>query len=80
MLLDQMSDDLRVGLRLYLVPFGDQLLLQRQEVLDDPVVDDDDVPVAVAVGVLPVAVAVRVAVAVLVSVRVKVRTMEVLVR
>ncbi len=49
-LLDQMSDDFGVGLGRELVAFGDQLLLQRDIVLDDAVVDDDDLAGAVAMG------------------------------
>ena len=46
-----MRDDFRVRLGLELVSRFLQRLLQREEVLDDPVVDDDDLPGAVAVRV-----------------------------
>ena len=60
-LLDQMRDDLGVGLGLEFVPGLLQPLLEREEVLDDAVVDDDDFPgaVAVRVGVVLVRLAVR---------------------
>ena len=53
-LLDQVRDDFGVGLGLELVPFGDQLALDLEVVLDDAVVHDDDAAGAVAVrmGVL----------------------------
>jgi len=52
--LDQMRDDLGVGLRLEAVTVGQQVLLDLQVVLDDPVVDDDQRAVAIGVrmGVL----------------------------
>ena len=52
--LDEVRDDLRVGLGDERVPFELQLLLQIEIVLDDAVVDDDDAPGAVAMrmGVL----------------------------
>ena len=50
-LLDQVGDDFGVGLGDELVAFGDQLLLQREVVFDDAVVDDDELAGAVAVGV-----------------------------
>ncbi len=50
-LLDQMRDDFRVGLALELVTLRFQPLLQRQEILDDPVVDHDHVARAVAMRV-----------------------------
>ena len=49
--LDQVRDDLGVGLGLELVPLRLQLLLQLEVVLDDAVVDDDDAAGAVAVRV-----------------------------
>ena len=49
-LLDQVGDDFGVGLGGELVAFGDQLLLQRDIVLDNAVVDDDDLAGAVAMG------------------------------
>ena len=47
--LDQVRDDLGVGLGDERVPFRLQLALQIEVVLDDPVVDDDDAAGAVAV-------------------------------
>ena len=47
--LDQMRDDLGVGLGLELVSLRLQLVLQLEVVLDDAVVDDDDAAGAVAV-------------------------------
>ena len=49
--LDEVRDDLSVGLGHEDVPLALQLALQIQVVLDDPVVHDDDAPRAVAVGV-----------------------------
>ena len=49
--LDEMRDDLGVGLGLEVVPLRLQLVLQLEVVLDDPVVDDDDAAGAVAVRV-----------------------------
>ena len=49
--LDEMRDDLRVGLGDERVPFLLELLLQIQIVLDDAVVDDDDAAGAVAMRV-----------------------------
>ena len=49
--LDEMRDDLGVGLGDEGVPFALQLLLQIEVVLDDAVVDDDDAAGAVAVRV-----------------------------
>ena len=49
--LDQVRDDLGVGLRLEHMPFGEELAFQIEVVLDDPVVDDDDPPRAVAMRV-----------------------------
>ena len=46
---DQMRDDFGVGFGLEDVAFALELFLQRQEVFDDAVVDDDDVAGAVAV-------------------------------
>jgi hypothetical protein len=48
-LLDEMGNDLGVGLSGEAVALGDELLLQRKVVLDDAVVDDDDLAGAVAV-------------------------------
>ena len=50
-LLDQVRDDLGVGLRLELVALGDELALDLEVVLDDAVVDDDDAAGAVAMRV-----------------------------
>ena len=50
MLLEQVGDDLGVGLGPEDVPLGPQPLLQVQVVFDDPVVDDDDPAGAVLVG------------------------------
>ena len=49
-----MRDDFGIGFRLEGVAFGLKQLLERQEVFDDAVVDDDDVAgaIAVRVGVL----------------------------
>ena len=49
--LDQVRDDLGVGLGLERVPLRLQLVLQLEVVLDDAVVDDDDAAGAVAVRV-----------------------------
>ena len=49
--LDQVRDDLGVGLGLELVSLRLQLVLQLEIVLDDAVVDDDDAAGAVAVRV-----------------------------
>ena len=51
---DRLGDDLGVGLRGERDAPGEELPLELQEVLDDPVVDDDDPPrgVPVRVGVL----------------------------
>src|SRR3981081_1705250 len=53
-LLDQVRNDFRIGLGGELVSFGDQLLLEREIVLDDAVVHDHDSARAVAMrmGVL----------------------------
>ena len=48
--LDEVGDDLGVGLRREAVALGLELSLQREVVLDDAVVHDDDAPAAVAVG------------------------------
>src|ERR1043166_5957270 len=60
-LFDEVRDDLGVGLGLELVPRLLQPLLEREEVLDDAVVDDDDLAgaVAVRVGIVLVRLAVR---------------------
>ena len=50
-LLDQVGDDLGIGLGDERVSLGEQLALELEEVLDDAVVDDDDLAVAVAVRV-----------------------------
>ncbi len=50
-LLDQVRDDLGIGLGLVGVAFFAQLLLQREVVLDDAVVDDHDGSAAVAMRV-----------------------------
>ena len=51
---DEMADDFGVGLAVELAAFGDQLVAQRLEILDDAVVDQrhrpDDVRVGVADG------------------------------
>ncbi len=51
---DEVRDDFGVGLGDEAVPFLLELMLQREVILDDPVVDDDDPPGAVAMrmGVL----------------------------
>ena len=53
-MLDEMSDDLRVGLGFEPMPLLFELVLEVQVVLDDAVVDNDDLTgaVAVRVGVL----------------------------
>jgi hypothetical protein len=60
-LFDEMGHDFRVRLGHELVAGLLELLLEREEVLDDAVVDDDDVSTAVAmrVGVVLVRLAVR---------------------
>src|ERR1044071_5676887 len=51
---DEVADDLRVGLAFERPPFGDQLVAERLEILDDAVVDQrngpDDVRMRVADG------------------------------
>src|SRR5712692_5259378 len=49
-LLDEVRDDFRVGFGGELVSFGDQLLLEREIVLDNAVVHDHDSAAAVAMG------------------------------
>src|SRR5207244_4946304 len=49
--LDQVGEDLGVGLGAEDVALGQQPLLQREIVLQDPVVDDDERARAVGVGV-----------------------------
>ncbi len=49
--LDQVGDDFGVGFGRELMAFGNQLLFQREIVLDDAVVDDDDFSGAIAVRV-----------------------------
>jgi hypothetical protein len=49
--LHQVGDDFGVGLGDELMAVGGELLLERQIVLDDAVVDDDDLALAVAVRV-----------------------------
>jgi hypothetical protein len=49
--LDEVRDDLGIGLSFENVPFILQLFLQGQVIFDNAVVDDDDVAGAVAVGV-----------------------------
>jgi hypothetical protein len=51
LLLDEMRDDLGVGVRHELVAFGREHALELQVVLDDPVVHDDDPPRTIAVRV-----------------------------
>ena len=41
---DEMADDLGVGFALELAPFRDQLVAERLEILDDPVVDERNRP------------------------------------
>ncbi len=48
---DQVTDDLGVGLAVERPPFGDQLLAQRLEILDDAVVDQRHWPNDVRMGV-----------------------------
>ncbi len=50
-LLDEVSDNLGVGLRAKTVSFLDEFLLERKVVLDDPVMDHDQIPAAIHVGV-----------------------------
>src|SRR5262249_26116456 len=47
-LLDQMSDDLSIGLSGELVPFFNQLLFEREIVFDNPVLHNDDFAGSVA--------------------------------
>ncbi len=47
--LDEVGDDFRVGFRDEFVAFGDELLLELDVVLDDPVVHDNDFAGAIAV-------------------------------
>ena len=48
---DEVADDFGVGLALERAPFGDQLVAQRLEILDDAVVDQRDRPDDVRMGV-----------------------------
>ncbi len=46
-----MRDDFRIRLGLELVAFFDQLVLQFEVILDDPIVDDDDFSGAISMRV-----------------------------
>ena len=48
---DEMADDFGIGLALELAAFGDQLVAERLEILDDAVVDQRDRPDDVRVGI-----------------------------
>ena len=48
---DEVADDFGVGFAFERAPFGDQLVAQRLEILDDAVVDQRDRPDDVRVGV-----------------------------
>jgi hypothetical protein len=52
-------DDFRVGLTLELTTVGNELLTERLEILDDPVVDDRDRPNDVRMGIVDCGRAVR---------------------
>jgi len=51
MLFDQVRNDFRVGLRRKFVTFSGKAALERDVVLDDSVVDDDNASLAVPMGV-----------------------------